>query len=249
MPGWAVERGVEAVLRARDKRAVASADAVLCNSRYTAAAAENAYGRRPNVAYLGIDDVTFNPETGDAGRRNRVLSVGGLEAFKGHHLAVEAISQLPGAIRPELHLVYQRCDEVYRDELLDLARSLGVKIVEHRDITDAALAGLYATSRATVLAAALEPFGLVALESSACGTPVVAVRQGGYLETVVDGENGLLVDRTPEAIVDGLRRVLEGELDRSPLEIRQTVLSSWHWDEAVARQVSFLASVAGKPQP
>jgi glycosyltransferase involved in cell wall biosynthesis len=55
-----------------------------------------------------------------------------------------------------------------------------------------------------------EPFGLVALEAMAMGTPVVAARSGGLEDVLIDGETGLL---TPpgdsEALAVALRRVLD----------------------------------------
>jgi len=44
-----------------------------------------------------------------------------------------------------------------------------------------------------------EPFGMVALESLACGTPVVAYRRGGLADVIVDGRSGCLVERDDEA--------------------------------------------------
>lgn len=53
-----------------------------------------------------------------------------------------------------------------------------------------------------------EDFGIIPVEAQACGTPVVGLRRGGLLETVVDGETGFLVDsRDPRAYVPAVRRV------------------------------------------
>lgn len=56
-----------------------------------------------------------------------------------------------------------------------------------------------------------EPFGLVAIEAMACGTPVIAFRRGGLTETIIDGKTGFLVDTIEEMaekihLIDGLDR-------------------------------------------
>jgi glycosyltransferase involved in cell wall biosynthesis len=56
-----------------------------------------------------------------------------------------------------------------------------------------------------------EPFGLVMIEAMACGTPVVAFRQGSVPEIVEDGVNGFVVDSEADAI-DAIKRI--PELDR-----------------------------------
>ncbi|PWT87367.1 MAG: glycosyl transferase, partial [Acidobacteria bacterium] len=45
-----------------------------------------------------------------------------------------------------------------------------------------------------------EPFGLVMIEAMACGTPVIAYRNGSVEEIVEHGKNGFIVDELPEAI-------------------------------------------------
>jgi glycosyltransferase involved in cell wall biosynthesis len=61
--------------------------------------------------------------------------------------------------------------------------------------SDAELAELYAGARA-VIVPGIEEFGITAVEAQAAGRPVIAAAAGGALETVLDGETGLLV--TPD---------------------------------------------------
>jgi glycosyltransferase involved in cell wall biosynthesis len=68
------------------------------------------------------------------------------------------------------------------------------------------LADLYRRAKLTLVAHIREPFGLVAIESQSCGTPVVAVGEAGLLETVTE-DTGVLTRRDEAefaAAVDGL---------------------------------------------
>lgn len=77
-----------------------------------------------------------------------------------------------------------------------------VEFLGHRD--DSSLKRLYAGATA-VLFPGQEDFGLVPLESMACGTPVIAHRSGGALETVIEGVTGEFFDeQTPESLHDAL---------------------------------------------
>ena len=239
----AVAAAVEARLRRGDRAAALAADRIVCNSYHSAESIQRAYGRDATVCYLAVDDEAFDVAPASP-RGLSVMSVGSLEAFKGHDLVVRALGLLPAAGRPALDLVYERCDRAYRAEVERLAASSGVELRLHAGISDARLAQLYRSASATVVAARLEPFGLVPLESLACGTPVVAVREGGYKETVVDGTNGYLVDRSPAALAEGLSRVLAGALGMTPEELRGTVVPLWGWDAAVKRQLEQLAVTA-----
>jgi glycosyltransferase involved in cell wall biosynthesis len=52
-----------------------------------------------------------------------------------------------------------------------------------------------------------EDFGIVPVEAQACGRPVVALARGGALETVTDGETGVLfAEPTAESLADALQR-------------------------------------------
>jgi glycosyltransferase involved in cell wall biosynthesis len=69
---------------------------------------------------------------------------------------------------------------------------------------------LYSNARVFVCPSVYEPFGIINLESMACETPVVASAVGGILETVIDGETGLLVEPAkPEKIAEAVNRLLD----------------------------------------
>ena len=80
------------------------------------------------------------------------------------------------------------------------------------------LARYYAATDLTVVPSRYESFGLVALESMACGTPVVASRAGGLAYTVEEGRNGLLVSYGDvTALAAALGRALGDEALRREL--------------------------------
>jgi glycosyltransferase involved in cell wall biosynthesis len=86
-------------------------------------------------------------------------------------------------------------------------------------VSDEELRWLYANAQA-VIAAAFEDYGLTPLEAAAFGTPCVALRFGGYLDTVRDGETGVLFDQPePALILAALRRLGDAGLD--PIAIRR----------------------------
>ncbi len=74
-------------------------------------------------------------------------------------------------------------------------------------VDDAGMRWLYAHA-AAVVSAAYEPFGLITLEGNAFGTRAVVLRDGGFRDTVVEGDTGVFFDEpTPEAVVDAIDRL------------------------------------------
>lgn len=69
---------------------------------------------------------------------------------------------------------------------------------------------LMANSKAFIVAAKDEDFGITPVEAMACGAPVVAYRGGGYLETVVGGKTGVFFDElTVEEVKKAIKRLSE----------------------------------------
>lgn len=167
---------------------------ILVNSYFSRESFIRAYGLAPTVCYLGTD-VPHEPILPHAARVRRVISVGGLEPHKGHDWVIRAVALIDSAHRPEVAVIGDRGSASYATLLTDLGKRLGVTVTIHRGISDADMAGFYHSSLLSVCAQWMEPFGLVPIESQAHGTPVVAVREGGLRETVLDGVGGIICDR------------------------------------------------------
>lgn len=68
--------------------------------------------------------------------------------------------------------------------------------------------------------AAEEDFGITPVEAQACGTPVIAYGKGGALETVIDGETGVLFHEQTEHAICAAISKFEEEFHFDPLRIR-----------------------------
>lgn len=69
-------------------------------------------------------------------------------------------------------------------------------------VSDLMLPELYAKARGFIALARDEDFGVTPVEAMASGTPVIAFNGGGFKESVVDGETGILVDNTDERTLE-----------------------------------------------
>jgi glycosyltransferase involved in cell wall biosynthesis len=81
-------------------------------------------------------------------------------------------------------------------------------------------------------------FGLPPLEAMAAGTPVVASRSGGLVETIADGHTGLLVAKNDAgALAEGILDLLQNDSLRTSMgrAARQRALTRFSWDRVAAR--------------
>ena len=228
-----------------DLETVRRASVILVNSHYSREQVMAAYGREATVVYLGVDEEVFSPQA-HGPREREIISIGTPIALKGHELIIRALSLVPAPIRPRLRVVASASAD--RDALAATARSVQVEVVFESQLSDRDLALRYCRALATVCAARMEPFGLTALESMACGTPVIAVREGGFLETVLDGESGRLVDPYPEALADAIATMAAdpAEVERLGRQARAHVLDGWTWSQSARRLEDILAGLAGR---
>lgn len=160
--------------------------------------------RRTILARLGLGD--------DAADDTLILFAGRLDPIKDPELAIDAFARFISAGGPTARLVVCGDGEM-RAALDDRARTLGVADRVHfmGDRPREELAIIMRACDVLLLTSRAEGGGpRVVLEALASGLPVVAPPVGDVLRTVKHQVDGWLIgDRTPEAVADGLRWVLD----------------------------------------
>jgi glycosyltransferase involved in cell wall biosynthesis len=177
-----------------------------------------------DIVPSGVDRALFTPDGPAAprGARRRLLAIGRLVRRKGIEEALRALPDVPDAelvvaggpdtddlgTDPEARRLRSLADEIGVADRLDLRGR-----VPHEE-----LPALIRSADVVVCLPWYEPFGIVPLEAMACGIPVLGSAVGGLLDTVVDGETGLLLpDRSPAAVSAALRQLLDDDAARERL--------------------------------
>jgi glycosyltransferase involved in cell wall biosynthesis len=173
----------------REREHLRNFDVTLVNSVFSRESLRRAYGIDSEVSYLGIDADRFTP--GGETRQPVVVSVGAFHFHKNPDFIIRAIAATRH--RPTLRWIANAAGSGYMAQMQKLASELGVVLDARVGVTDDELIRSYQEAHVMAYAPRLEPFGFAPLEANACATPVVALAEGGVRETVVHGENGLLV--------------------------------------------------------
>jgi glycosyltransferase involved in cell wall biosynthesis len=169
------------------------------------ARARGVRARRHLTVYDGIDCERFAPGGGAAVRRELAIPadapvvgiVGHIQSWKGQDLVVQAMAQLRerhpnlrclvvGGVHRQGTAYAERMRQRIADEKLERQVILTGARRDVAACLDAMDVAIHSSTNP-------EPFGRVLIEAMALGRPLIAPREGGPLEIVVDGETGVLV--------------------------------------------------------
>jgi glycosyltransferase involved in cell wall biosynthesis len=172
----------------------------LAISQYVARRIALYYNRQSTLVYPPVDTEFYTPDPDvpaqPAASQPKFLVVSALVPYKRVDLAMMAARQAGVGLT-----VVGNGPE--RGNLERLTGD-GIELAGWR--SDEEIRQLYRTSIATILPGE-EDFGIVPVEAQACGRPVVALGRGGALDTVIDGETGVLFDDTTvDSLAAGLQR-------------------------------------------
>jgi phosphatidyl-myo-inositol dimannoside synthase len=250
--GWSMLPAARQALR----RIGSTVDVLTFVSRYTRSRFAAAFGPLAALEYLppGVDTDRFRPDPAartrireryHLGDRPTVVCVSRMVPRKGQDTLVRALPALRAAVPDAVLLLVGGGPD--RDRVTALAEATGVAdhVVLTGSVPMAELAAHYAAgdvyampSRTRGGGLDVEAFGLVYLEASATGLPVVAGRSGGAPETVRDGITGHVVDgRHPGELADVLADLLSDPERAAKMGQagRQWAREAWGWPDLADR--------------
>lgn len=202
-------------LRLWDFQTAQRPDVLVANSKNVAARIKKFYRREAQVIYPPVDikkykqnlrsnDLQVSSIKYKGKEKEYFLSLGRLVRGKGVDIIVEACSKL----NVPLKVVGSG------PELESLKKIAGKNVEFLGPVEDAKIPEILAGAEATIVASEDEDFGIVPIESMACGTPVIAVKAGGFLETVVEGKTGeFFPQASAESLMEALKNFDPGKYD------------------------------------
>ncbi len=199
-------------VRLWDEQAAGRVDAFIANSEFVQRRIKKYYHRDSQVIYPPVDcDKFYVADQPKAGRprADYFLMVGRLVPYKKFGLAVRAFNK----IGLKLKIIG---DGPERKNLQKIAHSTssGRANIEFLDlISEQRLPEYYADAQALIFPQE-EDFGVVAVESMASGSPVIAYRAGGALEIIKEGEDGIFFnEQTEESLIAAVQKFQTMEFD------------------------------------
>ncbi|MCC6174635.1 MAG: glycosyltransferase [Chloroflexi bacterium] len=255
-----------------ERRTMLTADRIIAATEVDRSHMVDAYGASPrkiDIVPGGVNLDLFRPDARTAARQTLglgdgpvLLLVGRIQRLKGIDVLIRAASELRGAYSRLRVLVVggsspadergQPGEEAREQERLrHLVDELRLRHVVQfvGAVEQSRLPLYYRAADVTVMPSTYESFGLVAVESLACGTPVVASRVGGLATIVRDGENGALVPwRDPHLFADRIGSILSnpaltGRLRRGAVATAR----QYGWASAAERTLNVYERVLGQP--
>ena len=219
-----------------------SSNLILSNSYSSNESIYRAYGKYPYVCHLGVDVSIFKTDI-KSKRKNYIYIVGNLSRHKDHKFIIDALSLVKANKRPELYISSGGVGFENAENLTKYATIKNVKIKIFNRLSQNNVIKLYREAMVVICAAHLETLGLSVIESFACGTPVIAVREGGYRDMVIDGYNGLLIERDIKELTRAIEKVFSKEFPfkKYASNAVETVIPYWTWESATKRLNNYIS--------
>jgi glycosyltransferase involved in cell wall biosynthesis len=208
LKGYIVRR-ILSYMRKWDLKSASNVDYFIANSNYVAERIKKIYNRSSHVIYPPVNTDYFQMHEQ---KEDFYLTIARMVSYKKVDLIVETFNQFPDK---KLVVIGSGPD---LSKIQKLANK-NIEVLGYQ--TEEVLRNYLQKAKAFVFAAD-EDFGITSIEAQACGTPVLAYRKGGNLETVVENKTGLFFDeQTVQSLKDCILQFEKQTSHFSPLTIRE----------------------------
>lgn len=170
-----------------DKKNVSYIKNIISSSSFVKRNIKRVYKKDSIIISPGVDSNVFKKI--NVKKENVLLFTGDPNFIKGYDFALKILRKLNGNFK------------------LKVLKTQGVMDIRN----DYKMACEYSKSFFTLCLGRKEPFGLSALESMACETCVLAVDEGGYKDTIINGETGFLLERNVSVFVNNIKYLLNNQ--------------------------------------
>jgi glycosyltransferase involved in cell wall biosynthesis len=190
-----------------DKKSAIKATAIVTNSKFMKNHIREVYAKESLVCYPGVDTKIFKKT---AKRKPLILYLGSKSVTENYFPLKRLVS--------------------LTKKTMDIRIVGGSNTLEIK--SDKKMARVFSSATVTLGLNPIEAFGLKTVESMACETPVLAVNEGGYEETVVDGVTGYLLPRDPEAFAQKIKYLYKNPdiVKRMGKSGREHVKKNFTWE-------------------
>ncbi|MFZ5932702.1 MAG: glycosyltransferase [Patescibacteria group bacterium] len=199
-------------LRMYDFATAQKVDFFLANSKNVASRIEKFYRKDSKVIYPPVEVEEIIEATKSLKKDDYFLMVSRLVGAKG----LGDAARLAKSLNFKLKIVGETYG--FTDIKRELEKMVGGHIELVGRVSDEKLYSLYGRAKGFLALAKDEDFGMGVVEAQAAGTPVIAFNGGGFKESVVSGETGILIDSMDEkTVADALRRLRKTRWEREKL--------------------------------
>lgn len=200
----------------------------IANSKEVAGRIEKFYRRNSTVIYPPVEI----PEATKPIKKGNYYVIGGrVSRHKGHDIAIKAFTKLG--------LPLKVFGGTFASYGLDQFKSFAGKNIEFLgEISDEEKWEVMRKAKAFIFPSEQEDFGIIPVEAMAVGTPVIALAQGGVLETVLEGKTGTFFEkRTPASLAQAVKRFEKMEIKSEDCVKRARVFSKERFKKEIERFV------------
>jgi len=223
-----------------DKITKINADAVQAVCEFGADQCEKIYKVPAGKIFIvsnGIDVSKFSPR--EFPLEKVILFIGGTVEYKGLDILLEAVGFIFKKYF-DFKIVIIGEEDKRKEKLVKLAQKLGIdsKLEWKGLVYPADIPTYFRKTSILAMPSRLELFGIVALESMASGVPIAASDAGGLPEVVINGENGLIVEReNPQKLAEAIMYLFDNPIEAEEMgkKGRKRVEENFTWEKVVEK--------------